>query len=164
MILLVQAVNGHGSSGGGSPVVATAAATSPSPDRSLTSMATPSTTAATPTAASPTPAAATMTPAVVTTPPPAATPITLFNLAHISRYALLARDRLRGAGYPVPIVEYRPFSAPAAVVYFDSGNTGQQAAARGLVGRHLGIDAAVPRPPSIPAAGGLIVLVPDSYR
>lgn len=154
VIVAVNVLRG-GSSGGGSPVTS---APPPTTSVSRPPSATPPVSTTPPPATSPPPAVPS------SAPPPAATPLTVFNLVRISQYALLAKSRLQAAGYPVPVLEFRPYAAPASLVYFDPGNASQQAAARALVARHLGIDAALPRPASIPAAGGLIVLVTASYR
>lgn len=161
-VAIIVAVNVFrgGSTGGGSPVVSVPPPTS---SAVLSRSVTPSPTV-TPRPSTPVTIRPATPPPALHTPPPAATPLTVFNLARISQYALLARSRLRAAGYPVPVLEFRPYGAPASLVYFDPGNASQQAAARALVARHLGLDAALPRPASVPAAGGLIVLVTASYR
>ncbi len=136
--------------------VASTSESSPSPTPSLS----PSASSPTPT---PTVRTTTPKPTAVLTPAPGAIPVDVFNNSRVRGRAALATSRLRAAGYVVPLSVSRGY-AGANVVYYDPGNASMAAAARGVVARHLGITAALARPASIPATGGLIVVVTSTYQ
>jgi cytoskeletal protein RodZ len=162
-IVAVDVLRHRGSSNASSPAVS-APPTSPG---SATPTPTPTPTTPTPTpttpsatkAAPPTHAA----PVVIVTPPPSSTPVAVYNNSRVPHRASLAASRLRAAGYPVTDQATRPTYPGTNVVYYPPGNASLAAAARGLVARHLGIVAAAPRPASIRATAGLIVVVTSSY-
>ncbi len=140
--------------------VASTSESSPFPTPSLS----PSTSSPTPTPTpTPTVRRTTPKPTAVLTPAPGAIPVDVFNNSRVRGRAALATSRLRAAGYVVPLSVSRGY-AGANVVYYDPGNASMAAAARGVVARHLGITAALARPASIPATGGLIVVVTSTYQ
>ena len=165
-IVLVDVFHHHGSGSTGSPAVsapATLSATTPTPTSSSPTP-TPTATRTTPKpSVKKTVKPTTKPPAAVATPAPASTPVEVFNNSRVAHRAELAASRLRAAGYPVSHTATRPTYPGAEVVYYPAGNASLEAAARGVVARHIGIAAAEPRPASIPAYAGLIVVVGASY-